>query len=119
MAINADFRGRLAEGAVPRYSIVKTGAAVGSCVVATAATDKLLGTSDDLVHATGEMVDVAVGPVPFVVLGGTVAVGDQLTSNASGAAIATVTIGNRTIGVAEKAGVAGDEIPYLRGLGTI
>lgn len=117
MAINADFRGRLAEGTVPAYSIVKGGTAVGSCVVAAAATDALLGTSDELDHVAGEMVDVAVGPVPKVKLGGTVTVGAALTSNASGVAIATTTAGNRIIGFAEQAGVSGDVITYLRAPG--
>lgn len=119
MAINSDFRGRVAEGAVAAYSIVKTGTAAGSCIVATAATDKLLGTSDELDHVTGEMVDIAVGPVPKVRLGGTVAVGDALTSNGTGAAITTTTIGNRYVGFAEQAGVSGDVITYLRSPGIV
>lgn len=119
MAINSDFRSRTAEGAVGRYRIIKAGAGVKSCVLAAAATDKLLGTSDELAHVTGEQVDLAVGPVPFVVLGGTVAQGDALTSDANGAAIATTTTGNRIIGFAEVAGVAGDEITYLRAPGVL
>lgn len=119
MSTNSDFRSRTAEGAVGRYRIIKSGAGVKSCVLAAAATDKLLGTSDELAHLTGEQVDLAVGSVPFVVLGGTVAQGDALTSDANGAAIATTTTGNRIIGFAEVAGVAGDEIPYLRALGVL
>jgi hypothetical protein len=119
MAINSDFRGFVAESAVPQYSIVKPGVALKACTLATAATDKLLGSSDDLAHAIGEMVDVAVGPVPKVVLGGTVAVGDALTANGSGAAITTTTTGNRIIGFAEVAGVVGDVITYLRAPGVL
>lgn len=119
MAINSDFRGRVAEGAVERYRIVKAGAAVGSCVKAAAATDKLLGTSDELNHIAGEVVDLAVGPVPFVKLGGPVAAGDALTSDANGKAIATTTTGNRIIGFAEMAGVLDDEITYFRAPGVI
>ena len=73
MPINSDFRGRVAEGAVGALLIIKAGAGSMSCVLAAAATDKLLGTSDELDHAIGEMVDQAVGPVPKVRLGGTVA----------------------------------------------
>ena len=119
MAINSDFRGRLAEAAVERFRIVKIGAAVGSCIKASSPTDKLLGTSDELAHVTGEMVDVAVGPVPFVKLGGTVAAGDALTSDANGKAVATTTIGHRIIGFAENAGVLDDEISYLRSPGIV
>lgn len=119
MAINSDFRGRLAEGTVEAYRIVKSGAAAGSCVKASAATDKLLGTSDELDHVAGEMVDIAVGPVPKVRLGGTVAVGDWLTSDANGKAIATTTATNQVIGRAEVAGVLDDVITYLRAPGQL
>lgn len=118
MAINSDFRGRLAAAAILAFSIVKADAS-GLAVVATAATDKLLGTSDELDHVAGEMVDIAIGPVPFVRLGGTVAVGDWLTSNGTGAAIATTTAGNQVIGRAEVAGVAGDVITYFRAPGQL
>lgn len=119
MAINSDFRGRLTEAAVGALRIVKSGSAAGTCILASAATDLLLGTSDELAHATGEVVDIAVGPVPKVVLGGTVAVGVWLTSDASGAAIATTITGNRVIGYAEVAGVAGDVITYHRAPGQL
>jgi hypothetical protein len=118
VGINSLFRARVAEAAVSKYRIVKAGVAAGTCVTAAAAADKLLGTSDDLDHAIGEVVDVAVGPVPFVVLGGAVAAGDPLTSDANGAAVVGAA-GNRTIGFAETAGVAGDIIPYLRALGVL
>lgn len=119
MALSNDFRGRVAEVAVAPYLIVKAGAAAMSCVVAAAATDKLLGTSDELTHAIGEVVDVGMGPVHKVTLGGTVAAGDALTSDAAGKAITTVTTGNRIIGYAEIAGVANDVITYARALGTL
>lgn len=119
MGINSDFRGRTAEGSIGKYHIIKSGAGVNSCVLAAAATDKLLGTSDELDHVAGELVDMAVGPVPKVVLGGVVAAGDALTSDANGAAIATTTTGNRLIGYAEIAGVAGDVITYLRAPGVL
>lgn len=119
MGINSLFRGRVAEGAVAALLIVKAGTADMSCVVAAAATDKLLGTSDELDHVTGEVVDVAVGAVPKVRLGGTVAAGDALTSDANGKAIATTTTGNRIIGFAEIAGVLNDVITYERALGVL
>lgn len=117
--MNSLFRSRTAEGSVGRFRIVKAGTGAKSCVLAAAATDKLLGTSDELSHVSGEQVDVALGAVPFVVLGGTVAQGDWLTSDANGAAVATTTTGHQVIGRAEIAGVAGDEITYFRALGQL
>lgn len=119
MGINSDFIARQAEATVERYRIIKAGTGTIGCIKAAAATDKLLGTSDELDHSNGEMVDLAVGSVPFVKLGGTVAVGDLLTSDANGQAIATTTTGNAYIGRAAKAGVSGDEIPYIRALGVL
>lgn len=118
MGINALFRGFNAEAAVSAYTIVKPGAS-GGVVPATAATDKVLGTSDELDKAIGEVVDVAIGPVNKVKLGGTVAAGDWLTANASSLAIATTTAGHQVIGRAEIAGVAGDIVNYLRAPGQL
>ena len=119
MAINSDFIPYVAEAAVPRYRIVKAGAA-GGAVLAAAATDKLLGTNgSEMGTAIGEVVDLAVGPKPFVVLGGTVAAGDLLTSDANGKAVATTTAGNGYIGRACTAGVLDQEIPYIRAIGLI
>ena len=62
---------------------------------------------------------MAVGPVPKVKLGGAVAAGDALTSDANGKAIATTTTGNRIIGFAEIPGVLDDVITYLRAPGVL
>lgn len=117
MGISSSFRGRVAEAAIAAHLIIKTGVADGSCVKSTAATDKLLGTSDELDHVAGEVVDMSVSPIGKVRLGGTVAAGDALTSDANGKAIATTTTGHRLIGFAEFAGVADDVITYLRSPG--
>lgn len=119
MGISSDFRGRVAEGAIAAHLIVKGGAAAMSCVLAAAATDKLLGTSDELDHVAGEMVDVSVSPIAKVRLGGTVVAGDALTSDANGKAIATTTAGNRLIGFAEIGGALNDVITYLRAPGVL
>jgi len=116
MAVSSDFRGRTAEGAVSALRIVKPGTAAMGCLQATGATDKLLGTSDELDHVSGEVVDVSMGEIHKVRLGGTVGAGDALTSDANGKAIATTTIGNRSIGFAEVPGVADDVITYIRSL---
>lgn len=117
MAINSEFRPKVAEATVEAYRIVKAGTAAGTCIKCTAATDLSLGTSDELDHVTGEVVDIAVGPVPKVRLGGNVAVGAALTSDAAAKAITTTTSGHRIIGFAEVAGVADDVITYLRAPG--
>lgn len=119
MGINSDFRGFAAEAAVASHRIVRPGATAGTVVQASAATDKLLGTSDELDHTIGEMVDLSLGRVPQVRLGGTVAAGDLLTSDANGKAVATTTPGHRYIGIAERAGVLDDVITYHRAPGLI
>lgn len=113
-ALNSIFRSRIAEGAVGAYRIVKPGTAAMSCLQATLATEKLLGSSDELAHVTGEMVDLALGPLPKVTLGGTVAAGDWLTSDANGKAVATTTALQQVIGRAEIGGALDDVITYLR-----
>lgn len=119
MPINSDFIPYVAEAGVPRFRISKPGAA-GGAVLSTAATDKHLGTNgSEIGSATGEVVDLAVGPRPFVVLGGNVLPGDLLTSDANGKAVATTTPGHRYIGIACIAGAAEDEIPYIRSPGLI
>ena len=119
MGISSEFRGRVAEAAVEQYRIVKPGTAAMSCVKSSAATDKSIGTSDELDHVTGEVVDTSASEVAKVRLGGAVAAGDALTSDANGKAIATTTIGHRIIGFAEIAGVLDDVITYLRSPGVV
>lgn len=112
-------RPRVAEATVEGYRIIKAGTGAMSCVKASAPTDKLLGTSDELDHPTGEIVDLAVIPVPIVRLGGTVTAGDLLTSDANGKAVATTTTGHAYIGRAEIDGVADQTITYERSLGVV
>jgi hypothetical protein len=119
MSISSTFRSRVAAAGIGAFLIVKADAAPNSCVKAAAATDKILGTSDELDHVAGEMVDIAVGPIGKVRLGAVVAAGDALTSNVDGKAIATTTTGNRIIGFAEQAGVLNDVITYLRAPGVV
>ena len=113
------FRGYTAEAAVAGHLIVKPGTADGTCTLATAATDLLLGTADKLDKTVGEVVDVAMEPLAKVVLGGTVVRGQALTTNAAAKAVATTTAGNRIIGFAETSGVADDVITYLRAPGVL
>lgn len=119
MTISSSFRGRVAEGAISAFLIVKPGAADMSCLVAAGPAEKLLGTSDELNHVAGEVVDVSVSPIAKVCLGGTVAAGDALTSDANGKAVVTTTTGHRIIGFAEVPGVLNDVITYIRAPGVL
>lgn len=112
MPISSDFRSYEAEAAVAKHLIVKHGTADGTCTLASAATDALIGAADSLDKAIGEMVDVQLGEIGLVRLGGTVVRGAALTANASAKAISTTTVGNRIIGFAEVSGAADDIVPF-------
>lgn len=87
----------------------------GEVVVATAATDKIIGVTENSCDA-GEVVSVRLlsssGTIK-VKAGGNVAVGDLLTSDADGEVIATTTAGNRVVGQALESGVDNDLIEAL------
>lgn len=97
----------IAGAAVAARRIVKPGASDTQAVQAAAATDKIIGVSD-LGGASGEPFDVIVDGIAFVEYGGAVAMGDLLTADANGRAIATTIASNRIVGVAMLSGVSGD-----------
>jgi surface antigen len=101
------------------YTIAKWGATTTDVTGATAATDRICGVFTEVGAKVGEIVDVVHDGRPGVKLGGTVALGDKLTTNASGQAIATTTAGNRVLGVADSDGVSGDVIPVLLTIGDV
>jgi hypothetical protein len=115
MAAKTDTRFRTMLAAVDltakRYYLVKQDGS-GNAVLASAATDKIEGSIDDPGNGT------VLGAISIakangkVILGGTVAPGDQLTSDANAKAIATTTGGNYVFGRAVYAGVAGDIIEW-------
>ena len=87
----------------------------GQVVVATAATDKIIGVTVGAIAAaeTGTVrLRSAQGTIK-VKAGGTIAVGDKLTSNGSGQSIATTTAANEVIGMALEAGASGDFIEMM------
>lgn len=92
--------------------VKKSGATV---VAAAAATDVILGTLNSGVKS-GQVADVrlrsAQGTLK-VKLGGTVAINDAVTSNASGLGITTTTADNQILGYALEAGVSGDIIEVM------
>ncbi len=111
-----------AEAAITAYSIVKVGAADGGALLGAAVSDALIGVSTEIAAAAGEMVDVVHSGIAEVKLGGTVARGAPVTSNASGLGVAAAPAAgtnNRIIGFAQVSGVSGDVIPVLLSLGSI
>lgn len=104
-----------AAAAVEGYTIAKFADPANAKTVTEADgnTAALLGVFDKLGGASGDMVDVHLAGLVEVKLGGTVAAGDPVTSNASGhgieaAAAAGTTV--RIIGFAAEPGVSGDII---------
>lgn len=112
MSNKQQFESYVAQAAVDAHLIVRLGTADGTCTLATAASDALLGAADSLPKAIGEMVDVHVGRFGEVRLGGAVTRGAALTANAASKAISTTTQGNRIIGFAEQSGNTDDVIRY-------
>jgi hypothetical protein len=100
----------LALAAINPYLFVKPGAAEGQVVVATGPTDKILGVANQVGFNANDQGDYITEGEAEVQCGGAVAIGDYLTSNASGQAIATTTAGNVVRAIALQAGVAGDVI---------
>lgn len=110
-----EFRSAKAEATVEGFRIVKWGTLDDVVIKAAAATDLLVGTSDALDKVTGEMVDVGVGHVHEVRLGGAVTRGQPLTSDANGKAVAAAPAAGsnvRIVGFANQSGVLDDVIRY-------
>jgi hypothetical protein len=111
----------LADGAIAQFQIVKPGANSDDVKEAAAATDALIGISTFVPSDDNTSCDVVVCGIADLLLGGTVAFGDQLTSDANGNGVKAVPgagLNVRTIGIAFKAGVSGDIIPCLIALGS-
>jgi delta 1-pyrroline-5-carboxylate dehydrogenase len=98
-----------AEVEIPAYSIVKAGSATGKVTLATDDNDKLIGITGQLITGLGSKADVTLCELWELVLGGTVAMGDFLTTDASGHGVVAVT-GSTIIAKALDAGVAGQQI---------
>lgn len=106
-----------AGGAIPNRRFVKWGSADGQVVLATAATDAVIGVSD---HpggaASGERVDIVRLGFTEIELGGTVTRGGFITTNASGQAVAAAPAAgavNSVVGRMDVSGVSGDVVPHL------
>lgn len=119
MATPGIYKNFEAEGEIGPYVIVTHGTADYAVKAATGATVALVGTTDELGKLSNGCVDVCTGGIPEVALGGTVAAGDPLTSDASGKAVKATAAGNRILGFALVSGASGDIIPYQYSLGTL
>lgn len=98
-----------------RYHIVKTDSN-GNIVLATAATDAILGVLDNE-PKSGATADVVLinGQGTFKVkTGANISKDAYITTNGSGQAIATTTAGNRVIGRALVASASGDIAEYVK-----
>ncbi|BBL73668.1 hypothetical protein MishRS11D_07660 [Methylomagnum ishizawai] len=96
-----------ADAAIGAHRIVKAGSADRYVATATAATDALMGVSEYGCTAAGDGVDIIQSGIAEVYYGGTVTRGAPLTADGDGAAVAAGE-GDRVIGYAVIAGVAGD-----------
>ena len=119
MATPGIYKNFEAEGEIGPYVIVTHGTADYAVKAATGATVALVGTTDELGKLSNGRGDVCTGGIPEVALGGTVAAGDPLTSDASGKAVKATAAGNRILGCALVSGASGDIIPYQYSLGTL
>lgn len=103
-----------AGAAIAAFTLVKHGTADDQVVAAAAATDLVIGATQDIAPAINERVDVAITGITYITAGAAIARGKRLMSDASGRVIeAAATAGSNveTIGVAmEAASAAGDVI---------
>lgn len=105
---------------IPKFTIVKFGGSDGVVVKAAASTDAVIGVTYDVDAANGDRADVIHGGIADVKLGGTVARGDYIASDANGnGVVAPAAATSNVIGIALVSGVSGDIIPVLLSLGSV
>ena len=102
-----------ATGEIAARALITFGSADGQAVVASAATDTLLGVAEQIGSRENMRVDVIINGIAEVVAGGNVTRGDALTSNAAGKVITSSTATDRIIGFAMQSGVASDIIEVM------
>jgi hypothetical protein len=106
---------RIAAAAISAYTLVKpSGVNAGEVVPGAAATDAVVGVAQNVDVALGQAVDVIFDGSANVLLGGTVAEGDPITSDANAKGVKAAPAAgtnNRIVGFAGSPGVSGDIIP--------
>ncbi|WP_027190065.1 DUF2190 family protein [Fundidesulfovibrio putealis] len=112
-----------AEGTIAPCRIVKHGTADGAAALAAAATDAIMGVSDtQITRDAGQRLDAVKSGIAAVELGGTVARGEPITSDANGKGVKAAPAAGanaRIVGFAEVSGVSGDIIDVAISLGQI
>jgi hypothetical protein len=111
----------VAGAAIAPNRFIKFGADDRTVIQAAAATDSIIGVSDDVGCASGERIDVILTDIATVEYGGTVTRGGLLISDSSGRAIAAAASAGsnaRIGGVAFASAVSGDKGPVLISLGS-
>lgn len=103
-----------AEATIAPCRIVKHGANDGGALQAAAATDAIMGVSDtQITRDAGQRLDAVKSGFASLELGGTVARGEPITSDASGKGVKAAPAAGanvRIVGFAEVSGVSGDII---------
>lgn len=86
----------------------------GEVALASAATDNILGVLQNAPVAgdNAEVLGRHANETGKVIAGGTIAVGDKLTTNGDGKAVTTTTANDQVFGIARKAAVANDIVEY-------
>lgn len=98
----------LAEGVAVKLS-------AGKVVIATAATDKIIGVTMGA-YAVGETCSIklrSAAGTGKAKAGGTIAIGDRVTATTDGSLITTTTAANEVVGMALEAAVIGDEFEFM------
>lgn len=94
--------------AIAGYTLVTLASAAGAVEAANAVTDVLIGVTTQIGSQDNGRVDVVMGGVTEVKIGGSVTKGDVLTTDASGHAVTATQATDRVIGLALQTAVAGD-----------
>lgn len=105
-----------AGGAINANSIVKYGASDYAVLQSGAVSDHNMGITTEVATVSGDRVDVVLGGIADLKLGGTVTRGDRITSDASGNGVTAAPAAgtnNWIVGIAVISGVSGDLIPVF------
>ena len=98
-----------AGAAIAQGCVVKPGASREHVLVSAAATSKNIGIAQNAATAADDKVEVALaGGGAKALAGGTIAMGDLLTSDANGKLVATTTAGDRYVAMAMEDALVGD-----------
>ena len=95
-----------------QYRLVKLGTGTNEIVLASSATDRIIGVLQEK-PKLGQPGQVAILGTSKVVAGGTISKGDCITSDSNGRAIAATTAGDTVIGIALENAVSGDIFEIL------